>query len=85
MILQMLKKEYRQEGLQEGKTIILSQMLAKKYHLSCDELAGKLEGLESEDLSELGVRILDFDSFEDIDAWIQQQKQRKRMDSDMHS
>ncbi len=77
MILQMLKKEYVQEGRQEGNIILLSRMLQKKYHISPESLSNKLQGLKSEQLLDLGERILECDSFEDIELWIQERKQKE--------
>ncbi len=70
MILQMLKEEYAQEGMIE----ILSHQLAEKYHLSPESMTGKLQGLKSEQLLDLGKRILKCDSFKDIELWIQEHK-----------
>ncbi len=71
MIRQMLKDEYIQEGMAE----FLNRLLTKKYHVSPEGLAPRLEGLSSEDLLELGEHVLECDSFEDIQRWIRQKKQ----------
>ncbi len=70
MIMQMIKKEFAQETRIE----FLGHQLAKKYHLSPESLIGDLKGLKSEQLFDLGERILECDSFEDIKLWIQEQK-----------
>ncbi len=89
MILQMLKKEYREEGREEGRqegrqegilygnTVLLSRQIAKKYHLSLEELTEKLEGLNAENLLYLGELILESDSFENIEKWIQGRKHKQ--------
>ncbi len=66
----MIKKEF----VQETRIEFLSHMLAEKYHLSPESMTGKLQGLKSEQLLDLGKRILKCDSFEDIKLWIQEQK-----------
>ncbi len=53
---------------------LLSHLLAEKYHLSSESMTGKLQGLKSEQLLDLGKRILKCDSFEDIELWIQEHK-----------
>ncbi|MCP4109862.1 MAG: hypothetical protein GY749_30810, partial [Desulfobacteraceae bacterium] len=53
---------------------LLSHMLAEKYHLSPESLIGDLKDLKSEQLFDLGERILECDSFEDIKLWIQEHK-----------
>ncbi|MCP4346741.1 MAG: hypothetical protein GY795_14590 [Desulfobacterales bacterium] len=53
---------------------LLGHLLAEKYHLSPESLTGKLQGLKSEQLLDLGKRILKCDSFEDIELWIQEYK-----------
>ncbi len=57
-----------------GKIEILSHMLAEKYHLSPEKMTDKLQGLKSEQLLDLGKRILKSDTFEDIELWIQEHK-----------
>ncbi len=71
MIAQML----RNEGFQEASRAFLNRLLTKKYHVSPEGLAPRLEGLSSEDLLELGEHVLECDSFEDIQRWIRQKKQ----------
>jgi len=72
MIAQMLRNEGRQEGRQEGKTLLLSRLLSKKFHLPPETPPALLAHLESEDLFELGEYMLDCESFEDLQQWIQQ-------------
>ncbi|OQY60113.1 MAG: hypothetical protein B6245_03160 [Desulfobacteraceae bacterium 4572_88] len=71
----MIKQILRDEYIQEGNIMLLSHLLTKKYHVSPEGLAPRLEGLSSEALMELGEHILECDSFEDIQGWIRQRKQ----------
>ncbi len=64
-----------QQGRQQASIMFLNRLLTKKYHVSSERLAPRLKGLSSEELLELGERILDCDSFEDIQGWIRQKKQ----------
>ncbi|MCP4346742.1 MAG: DUF4351 domain-containing protein [Desulfobacterales bacterium] len=57
-----------------GRIILLSRMLAKKYHLPPESLTDKLKGLSSEQILDLGEHIIECDSFEDIELWIQEHK-----------
>ncbi len=61
---------------ENANIMLLSQMLAKKYHISPESLTDRLQGLKSEQLLDLGERILECDSFEDIELWIQERKQK---------
>ncbi|RLC08242.1 MAG: hypothetical protein DRI57_24395 [Deltaproteobacteria bacterium] len=82
MIAQMLRNEGIQEGiqkgiqkgLQEGHIILLSRQLAKKYHVYPEKLPAQLKCLSSEELLDLGERILECDSFQDIQLWIRKRE-----------
>jgi len=76
----MLAQYIRDKGAREGNAILLNRLLAKKYHISPEGLTPRLKSLSSEDLLELGERILECDSFEDIQRWLRQKK-RTRSDS----
>jgi hypothetical protein len=72
----MLAQMFRNEGALEASTMIMSRLLTKKYHVSPETVTPRLKELSSEDLLELGERILECDSFEDIQLWIRQKKQK---------
>ncbi len=61
----------------DGQIILLNRQLAKKYNVSTDGLTEKLEELDPENLLKLGELILEYDSFDDIELWITEQKQKK--------
>ena len=71
----MLAQYIRDKGRQEANIMFANRLLSKKYHISPEGLTASLEGLSSNDLLELGERILECDSFEDIRLWIRQKKQ----------
>jgi hypothetical protein len=73
MIKQILKEEGWKEGRQEASFNLLSRQLTKKFRLSQDQIR-MLEGLRPEDMFDLGEFMLECDSFEEIENWIQQRK-----------
>ena len=75
MLAQYIRNKGFQQGHQQASIMFLNRLLTKKYHVSSERLAPRLKGLSSEELLELGERILDCDSFEDIQGWIRQKKQ----------
>jgi len=74
MITEYFKEKGIQEGIQQGEKRLLCRQIAKKYGLSSDEITSYLEHLKGETLLELSDRILEWDSFDQIKSWIQQQK-----------
>jgi len=62
------------QGVNQGNTIMLSRMMAKKYHVSPEQLSVQLEPLNNDELLELGDRILEWDSFEKVQQWIEDRK-----------
>ena len=71
MLVQWLKAE----GGQEANIRLISRQLAKKFHCPSKEVADTLKYFNPEDLLELGEYLLDCESFDDIQHWIQQRKQ----------
>ncbi len=70
----MLAQYIREKGKTQARFELLGRQLVKKYHLASEQVPNLLEGLASEDLLELGERIVDVNSFADIQRWIQQRK-----------
>jgi len=79
MLAQYIRNKGFQEGQQEANIMFANRLLAKKYHIAPERLTPRLKGLSPEDLLELGERILECDSFEDIQRWL---RQKKRTHSD---
>ncbi len=73
MIKQILMEEGWKEGRQEASFSLLSRLLTKKFQLSQDQI-GMLDGLRPEDMFDLGEFMLECDSFEEIEKWIQRRK-----------
>ena len=80
MLAQYMKDKGVEEGVQQGvlqgSAILLSRQMARKYDLSPEGLSAQLEGLKSEELLDLGDRIIDLDSFDEIQQWIRERKQK---------
>ena len=66
----MIAQIFRNEGFQEGHQKASVTLLSKKYHVSPEGPAPRLEGLSSEELMELGEHIPECGSFEDIQGCI---------------
>ena len=72
----MIAQYIREEGFKKGEIQLLSRQIMKKYHPASEGLKTLLEGLPPDDLLDLGERIIDVDSFEELQRWIQQRKPR---------
>jgi predicted transposase/invertase (TIGR01784 family) len=60
------RQEGLQEGLQEGRHAILRRILEKRFGQIPEWVEKRLTGLPAADLDEVGVRILDASTFEDL-------------------
>jgi len=56
--------------------MLLSRQMAKRYHLSPEMLTIQWESLNDDELSELGDKILEWDSFDMILQWVEQRKKQ---------
>ena len=66
-----IAEQIRQEGIHLGEKRLLSRLIARKYGLSQKVVDAYLEKQSPEALLELGDRILEWDSFEQVKAWVQ--------------
>ncbi len=77
MLAQYIRNKGFREGHREANITFVNRLLTKKYHITSHGLTVRLEGLSSDDLLELGERILECDSFEEIQRWIRRKKQTR--------
>jgi hypothetical protein len=63
-----------QQGIQQGEIRLLCRLIARKYRLSPKVVTEYLENLDSEALLELGDRILEWNSFDQVKNWIHKQQ-----------
>ncbi|MBI4595161.1 MAG: Rpn family recombination-promoting nuclease/putative transposase [Candidatus Tectomicrobia bacterium] len=68
--LQKGKKEGEQIGLQKGANLVLIRQLARRFHGDTTHLIPLLNELNPEQLAELGERILEAKSLEEIEQWL---------------
>jgi len=59
-----------QQGNQEGKSFIIAKQIAKKFKSPAETELSVLKNLKTDDLTELGELIFDFDSLEEVHEWI---------------
>jgi len=69
-------KRGMEQGVQQGKAMLLSRQMAKRYHISPEMLTIQWESLNDDELSELGDKILEWDSFDMILQWVEQRKKQ---------
>ncbi len=81
MIAQYIREKGYRQGLQHGRIGILSRQLARKYQQSVDNMTALLKGLKTDDLLELGERLMDAVPFEDIRQWIRQHQTEETKDA----
>jgi len=63
-----------QQGNQDGKSFIIAKQIARKFKSQAETELSVLKNLKTDDLTELGELIFDFDSLEEVHEWI-----KKRM------
>ncbi len=66
-----------QQGIQQGETDLLCRQMAKKYNLAPEQIKLLIKPLSAQALLELGEMILEWDSYETVEAWIRRQSLKK--------
>ena len=74
----MLAQYIRNKGKLDGETAVLCRQIAKKYNVSSEKLRLNLENLNTEMLLDLSEHILDWDSYEKVQEWIESQKNKQK-------
>ena len=64
------REEGREEGCREGCTNILMRQLSLKRDSLPDDIRGKVQQLPFEQCLSLGDAMLDFESLDDLQAWL---------------
>jgi hypothetical protein len=59
-----------EEGLEKGQTSILSTIIAKKFGANYDKILSSIQHLNSEELTQLGTMIFDFDTSNALFDWV---------------
>jgi len=57
-------------GFKNGLTSFLAKLIAKKYKAEMEQELTYLAGLEFDEIEELSVLILDFESLDEVHEWI---------------
>ena len=73
----VLRKEGRDEGMQQGTMKLLSRLIAKRFQVSSDSVHPIFVGLTTEQLEELGERFLEAESLEEIRDWAEEKLSAK--------
>ena len=72
--LQQGLREGIQEGARQGEQRLLARQISKKYRLPEREFLDDLKRLTSHELEELGEKVLDLDSWDEIMEWYRNRK-----------
>jgi hypothetical protein len=63
---------FEERGAQRGQARLLGLLISQKFGISPEKFQTSLERLGSGRLEELGKQILLWDSFEEVQRWIEQ-------------
>jgi len=77
MLAQYIRNQGRQQGIRQGETDLLCRLIVKKYNLASEQLSPLIKKLSAKALMELGDIILEWDSYEKVDAWIRRQQKNE--------
>ena len=74
----MLSEYIKDLGRQEGNTLILAHLASKKYHINPENegLPQKLKLLSSDELLELSGLILEWNTYDKVQSWIDARQKR---------
>jgi predicted transposase YdaD len=73
VIYQDIRDEGRQEGRQEGEANLVLRLLNRRIGGISSELSAKIPSLSLEQLENLGEALLDFQSRQDLEQWLENQ------------
>ena len=73
----VLRKEGRDEGMQQEAMKFLSRQIARRFQVSSDSVHPIFAGLTTEQLEELGERFLEAESLEEIRNWAEEKLSAK--------
>ena len=67
------KQFFTEKGIQQGEMRAISRMVAKKFNVSAETVMGELEQLPSATIRDLEDRVFEWDSFDQLQAWLEKQ------------
>ena len=67
------KQFFTEKGIQQGEMRAISRMVAKKFNVSPETVMGELEPLPSATIRDLEDRVFEWDSFDQLQAWLEKQ------------
>jgi predicted transposase YdaD len=67
----VIYQEIRAEGLQEGEANLVLRQLNRRIGGISPELSAKIRSLSLEQLENLGEALLDFQSRQDLEQWLE--------------
>jgi len=70
----MLAQYIKDKGVQQGEMGLLCKQFSRKFQISSEILAARLKHLNPDAITELGERIFEWESFEQIKEWIKNRK-----------
>jgi predicted transposase YdaD len=70
----VIYQEIKEEGRQEGAVNLLLRLLNRRIGGIAAELSAKLSSLSLENLENLGEALLDFQSVEDLEQWLENER-----------
>jgi predicted transposase YdaD len=70
----VIYQEIKEEGRQEGAVNLLLHLLNRRIGGIAAELSAKLSSLSLENLENLGEALLDFQSVEDLEQWLENER-----------
>ena len=67
----VIYQEIWSEGLQEGEANLVLRLLNRRIGSISPELSPKIRNLDLEQLENLGEALLDFQSLQDLEQWLE--------------
>ena len=64
-----------QEGMQKGSLALLCRQISRRFNVSPNHVRSMLEGLGTSEIEELGERLFDAKSLEEIREWAEKKRQ----------
>ncbi len=72
--MQQGMQEGMQQGMQKGSLSLLCRQISRRFNVSPDRVRSMLEGLGTSEIEELGERLFDAKSLEEISEWVEKKR-----------
>ena len=76
-LIMTLAEQLKHEGMQQGTKGLLSRLITRRFPVNSEEVQPIFTDLTTEQLEELGERLFEAESMDDIRRWADEMRRKK--------